>query len=292
MTLHLYPLSRDRPGDFKLIKAIARVHLAAWMVIPLMQTIMYQPELTSAAKRADYLEGDTKSLKTEKEVRFVVVIDDALTPDEDDEYEDDDKEDVGSGHGGRPKGRVIAAMKYYLVPSTGPHPDTDTQKEIDRRSNAANMDTASAATHPSPSDSHMNDALSNLFVEKLVAIRQEVTALIGTHVLIDNIYTDPAHHRRGAGAMLMRVATQHADELGWPSMLEASPLGMKLYESAGYEVLPGKDIWIDLKRWENGGDKGVGYSEKRLVELGGERRSQDGWYAQVVMVRAANSRVQ
>jgi hypothetical protein len=115
--------------------------------------------------------------------------------------------------------------------------------------------------------------------------------MIGTHILIDNIYTDPAHHRRGAGAMLMRVATQHADELGWPSMLEASPLGMKLYESVGYEILPGKDIWIDLKRWENGGDRGVEYSEKRQAEVGGVRTSQDGWYAQMIMVRPAKSLV-
>lgn len=265
------------------MKAIARVHLAAWLMIPLMRTIMYQPELTNSTKRAGYLEGDTHALETEDQVRFVVVIDDALAPD--DEDEDDGENEDPNEEGGRPKGRVIAAIKYYIVTATGPHPDSETQKEIDKLSASTDRDTT-PADKPS---SYMNDALSDLFVAKLIAARQEATAVIGTHVLIDNLYTDPAHHRRGAGGMLMRVAVQHADELGWPSMLEASPLGMKVYESAGYEIQPGKDIWIDLKRWENGGDKGVEFSERRLAEVGGVKRIEDGWYAQMIMVRPARS---
>lgn len=286
MTLHTYALSRDRPGDFGLMKAIARIHLAAWLTIPLMQTIMYRPEITNPANRARYLKRDTDSLRNEDQVRFVVVIDDELSPDEDDVV------DEGEQESDSPKGRVVAAIKYYLVPSTGPHPDSETQVEIDKQSGSSiptDDDTARVGDSNSTT-SNMNHALSDIFVAELVAARQEATKIIGTHVLIDNLYTDPAHHRRGAGGMLMRVAVQHADEIGWPSMLEASPLGMKVYESVGFEVLEGKDIWIDLKRWDNGGDKGPEFSERRLVEVGGMKRIEDGWYAQMIMVRPARSK--
>lgn len=291
MTLHTYTLSRSPASDFKLFRAIARVHLAAWLQIPLMGAIMYRPELTNAANRARYFKTDTESLRNEDEVRFVVVLDDQLVPDELDE----DKEEVdGVGDGERPKGRVIAAIKYYVVAATGAHPDAETQKEIDKQSAssvAADTDAATATTSDTGTKTpHMNHALSSTFVAGLIAARQEATQLIGTHVLIDNLYTDPAHHRRGAGGMLMRVAVQEADHLGLPCMLEASPMGMKVYESVGFEVLPGKHIWIDLLRWKEGGDKGVEFSEKRLAQAGGVRRVEDGWYVQMIMLRSAKSK--
>ncbi|KEF56345.1 uncharacterized protein A1O9_07926 [Exophiala aquamarina CBS 119918] len=290
MTLHTYTLSRSRPHDFKLFRAIARVHLAAWLEIPLMGTIMYRPELTNAANWARYLQTDTESLKNEDEVRFVVVLDDQLVPDETDVETDVEGAGEAEGDGARPEGRVIAAIKYYVVPATGAHPDTETQREIDKQSaSSVAADTEAAATS-SAKTPHMNHELSDIFVASLIAARQEATQLIGAHVLIDNVYTDPAHHRRGAAGMLMRLAVREADQLGLPCMLEASPMGMKVYESVGFGVLPGKDIWIDLLRWEEGGDQGEEFSERRLEQAGGVRTAGDGWYVQMIMLRPAKSK--
>jgi len=302
MTLHTYALSRTRPSDFKLFRAIARVHLAAWLRVPLMATIMYRPELTGAANRARYFNTDTEALRNEDEVRFVVVLDDLLVPDELDEDEDEDEAEGETRDDQRPKGRVVAAIKYYVVPGTGAHPDAETQKEIDKQSATTSVaadstEAAIADTTTSDGDGgttstkipHMNHELSSTFVASLVAARQEATRVIGTHVLVDNLYTDPAHHRRGAGKMLMRIAVQEADRLGLPCMLEASPMGLKLYESVGFEVVPGKDIWVDLLRWEHGGDKGEEFSETRLARAGGTRSVEDGWYVQMTMLRPAKS---
>ena len=76
--------------------------------------------------------------------------------------------------------------------------------------------------------------------------------------MIDNLYTNPTRRRRGAGGMLMRRACREAYDRGLPAMLEASPAGMRLYEAVGSKQAdwPGTEIWIDLRRWKNGGDKG------------------------------------
>ncbi|KAF2644320.1 acyl-CoA N-acyltransferase [Massarina eburnea CBS 473.64] len=51
------------------------------------------------------------------------------------------------------------------------------------------------------------------------------------HVLV----TDPKHHRRGAGARLVKWGTDKADKAGLPSYLEASEKGRLLYARLGFE---------------------------------------------------------
>ena len=53
------------------------------------------------------------------------------------------------------------------------------------------------------------------------------------HVLV----TDPKHHRRGAGAMLVRWGIDQADEANLPSFLEASQQGKPLYSRFGFEAV-------------------------------------------------------
>lgn len=52
------------------------------------------------------------------------------------------------------------------------------------------------------------------------------------HLLV----TDPAHQRRGAGAMLVRWGIERADKARLPSYLEASMPGRPLYARLGFEA--------------------------------------------------------
>ncbi|EXJ62333.1 hypothetical protein A1O7_02767 [Cladophialophora yegresii CBS 114405] len=274
MTLHLYTLSPERVTDFKLLPAVARIHFAAWMTIELMQTAYYGPESSHPVITQKYLDRHTHSLQNERQCRFVVVVDDELK----DEATPKHKErSTGTEQvSGRPRGRVIAAIKYYLVPAGGPHPDTGTQEVIDNPDQSVHGLT------------YENEALGNAFVGPMVAARKHAMKTLGAHMVIDFLYTDPAHQRRGAGGMLMRHACREADDLGLPTMLEASPAGMSVYGAFGFRKAewPGAEIWIDLKRWDNGGDKGQEFEDERLEADPGRK---NGWYVQIVMVRPAQA---
>ncbi|KIX08139.1 uncharacterized protein Z518_02795 [Rhinocladiella mackenziei CBS 650.93] len=270
--LHLYPLSPHRKSDHAYLPAIARIHLAAWLTNPMMRTVFYGPASSHPEFIASNLQRHSKAFVEEYDdernaCRFAVVIDDAWRP--------DPEEESGKGGGDedeRPKGEVIAAIKYYLVNPNAPTSET-----------ASAPSSTAVRTWPP----YSNGALASHFWSCLVHVRTRLTALLGPHVLVDNLYTDPVHHRRGAGGMLMQHACAEADAKGWPSMLEASPAGLGVYERVGFRRVIAEDvdqIWVDLKRWENGGDKGKEFSQKRLEEDGGRG---DGWYAQVVMVRPA-----
>jgi GNAT superfamily N-acetyltransferase len=246
------------------------------MTLELMQTVYYGPESSHPLITQKYLDRHTHSLRNEPQCRFVVAIDDEL---EDDAGPGDQGGRTGTDQDSeRPRGRVIAAIKYYLVPEGDPHPDSGTQEVID---DPGQLKVVHGLTYE-------NEALSNAFVGPLVDARRHGMKALGTHMLIDLLYTDPAHQRRGAGGMLMRHACREADDLGLPTMLEASPAGMSVYEAVGFRKTewPGAEIWIDLKRWDNGGDKGQEFEDKRLVT---DPRREDEWYAQIVMVRPAKA---
>ncbi|OCT50388.1 hypothetical protein CLCR_07589 [Cladophialophora carrionii] len=192
----------------------------------------------------------------------VVVIDDEL---EDETVLEHEEGSTGTEQvSEKPRGRVIAAIKYYLVPEGGPHPDTGTQEVMDY----PNL--------PVHGLTYENEALSNAFVGPMVAARKHAMKTLGPHMVIDVLYTDPAHQRRGAGGMLMRHACREADGLGLPTMLEASPAGVSVYEAVGFTKAewPGAEIWIDIKRWDNGGDRGQEFENERLRADPGRK---DGW---------------
>lgn len=276
MTLHLYTLSRDRPSDFKILKAIARIHFAAWMTLPLNQKIYYGAEKYQSTIIKKYLDVHTNSLQNEPACRLVVLMDDEL----EEETAGQEENPAGRSVNGEkqisegPRGRVIAAIKYYIVPGEGPHPDSGTQEVIDN---------PNQPVHESP---YENEALANAFVGPMVGARKNLMATLGSHLCVDNLYTDPSQQRRGAGGILMRHACKEADALGLPAMLESSPVGLKLYEGVGFRKaeVPGAEIWIDLKRWENGGDKGQKFEDDRLRV---DPSRKDGWYLQIMMIRPA-----
>ena len=86
--------------------------------------------------------------------RFAVVIDDELQDDVVHKMEESNQK-ILAGH-------VIAAMKYHVIPGDGPHPDTDTQDVIDN------------PQQPLKESLYEKVALSNVFVEVMVAARQNV----------------------------------------------------------------------------------------------------------------------
>ncbi|KAF1935176.1 hypothetical protein EJ02DRAFT_460598 [Clathrospora elynae] len=59
--------------------------------------------------------------------------------------------------------------------------------------------------------------------------------------------TDPEHHRRGAGAMLVDWGVRKADSAQLPSFLESSPMGRPLYERMGFR--PKEVVMWDLKKY-------------------------------------------
>ncbi|OCL10895.1 hypothetical protein AOQ84DRAFT_336738 [Glonium stellatum] len=75
------------------------------------------------------------------------------------------------------------------------------------------------------------------------------------HMLI----TLPEHHRRGAGAMLLKWGLDQADKAQLPSYLEASDMGRPLYEKLGYR--PVKETFFDLSKY---GSEGI---ERNTVML-------------------------
>ncbi len=273
MPLHVYPLTPSNSNDHLYFSAIARVHLAAWLSVPLMKAIYYGPPEAYPGYLATMRDRHSKAFREEKDCRFAVVLDDALPPDE---------EIISGWKQAEPsndpptKGKVIAAIKYYFVdPATSnPSESTPPSSSKDKRSWPP----------------HSHEALASDFWTHLVKARDLLTSRLGRHVLVDNLYTDPSHHRRGAGGLLMRHACADADSHNLPSMLEASPKGLGVYQSVGFALFGegGDDgrgnIWVDLERWAGAEDRGVEFTERRLKE---DPEKREGWYVQILMVRPA-----
>jgi len=189
------------------------------------------------------LQRHTASLTEDPTTRWAVVLDDAIS--------------------GEPADQVIAAIKYNVFQNA--------EAEAKRKD-------AGERTWPEGT----NVALVDEFWNGIVKSRQQHGKELGAHMSVDLLMTDPKHHRRGAGRLLVRHAVERADELGIPAMLEASPEGLKLYESVGFKEVD--HFWINLQRYENGGEKG-----EEPAKAQGEPGKTNGWYRQVIMLRPAQT---
>ncbi|RMD41113.1 hypothetical protein DV735_g4060, partial [Chaetothyriales sp. CBS 134920] len=121
----------------------------------------------------------------------------------------------------------------------------------------------------------VNVALASSFWELIVATRQHHTAKLGGHVNVEILATLPEYHGRGAGRALLDQVLAEADARGLTAVLEASQEGLRLYRSVGFvPEEDGKwDIWVDLGRWEGGGDKGADWKEGN--KQGGEVKANE-----------------
>lgn len=66
-------------------------------------------------------------------------------------------------------------------------------------------------------------------------------------VFLHLLVTDPEHHRRGAGGLLLRWGTKIADDVQLPSFLESTLVGRPLYQRWGFE--PRHEETWDLTRF-------------------------------------------
>ncbi|KAH7118935.1 acyl-CoA N-acyltransferase [Dendryphion nanum] len=71
--------------------------------------------------------------------------------------------------------------------------------------------------------------------------------IMGTrpYFCLDTLVTHPDHHRRGAGGLLIKWGIEEADRRNVECYLEASPMGVPLYERYGFEKV--RDIELDLR---------------------------------------------
>lgn len=74
------------------------------------------------------------------------------------------------------------------------------------------------------------------------------------------LVVDPEHHRRGAGAMLVRWGVEKADEIGIEGILEGSRMGRPLYEKFGFQV-------VHTERFEMGkyGEEFEGMTDENVI---------------------------
>ncbi|KAF2491930.1 acyl-CoA N-acyltransferase [Lophium mytilinum] len=83
----------------------------------------------------------------------------------------------------------------------------------------------------------------NPFMKLLSDAKKEIMAL-RPYWMLDALSTHPAHHRRGAGAILTQWGLERADNEGLETYLEASTMGQPLYEKYGFR--PIKTLSFDL----------------------------------------------
>jgi GNAT superfamily N-acetyltransferase len=77
--------------------------------------------------------------------------------------------------------------------------------------------------------------------------------------VLNVLATDPEHHRRGAGTMLLSWGLRKADSAQLPSFLESSPMGKPLYARLGFK--PVEVVHWDLTKY---GYEGSDYSTVML----------------------------
>jgi GNAT superfamily N-acetyltransferase len=246
MTLKLRELSPSVSADSALIPAIARVHLAAWLTNTLYKTIYFGPPSSHAAIIETNRQRHMQNFTSNPSARFAVILDDRIGNDENPD---------------QPAASQLIAWAKYDIFAT---PDAAESRQ----------DTGKRTWPP-----YTNVALVNHFWDMLVISRHQNSKAIGAHISVDLLATDPVHHRRGAGRMLMQYIAKQADELGLRATIEGSPEGLKLYRSVGFELVD--EFWVDLLRFEGGEDKG----EKWAEDQGRTPGQGPGWYKQVAMLR-------
>ncbi|KEF53387.1 uncharacterized protein A1O9_10362 [Exophiala aquamarina CBS 119918] len=250
MPLRVQPLSPTNPADIALIPTISQIHLAAWLSNSLYSKIYYGPPSSHAGIIQANQQRHLESFTSNPTSYFTVVVDDEI-PTSLDKNGPDHRVDHT---------QIIAFLKYDVFASV---------EAVEARKDA------SKRTWPP----YTNTALVGNFWNSIVETRKRFSKEIGPHVNVDIVGTDPNHHRRGAGKLLMQHVVEKIDELGLTGTLEASPQGLKLYSSFGF--VPVHDVWVDILRFEDGGDKGDEWA-KAEGRVPGEG---EGWYKHVAMVR-------
>ncbi|KAF1964921.1 hypothetical protein BU23DRAFT_41487 [Bimuria novae-zelandiae CBS 107.79] len=88
-------------------------------------------------------------------------------------------------------------------------------------------------------------------LEPLRAAQHEIMGKAEPYLKLDSLVTHPEHHRRGAGRMLLEWGLNKADEEGCRIYLDATPVGLRLYKQAGFQVV--KEVTFDMGKWGGAG---------------------------------------
>jgi ribosomal protein S18 acetylase RimI-like enzyme len=70
------------------------------------------------------------------------------------------------------------------------------------------------------------------------------------HVVLGLLCVHPDHQRQGAGRELVQWGLRQAADLGLTVHLEASPEGIPLYRSLGFEIV--ETITVNAGEWDGG----------------------------------------
>lgn len=55
--------------------------------------------------------------------------------------------------------------------------------------------------------------------------------------MLDVLATNPKHHRRGAAKLLLQWGLDRADQAGWETYVEASPMGRGVYPRFQFKLI-------------------------------------------------------
>ena len=244
---HLNPLSKAPPNqhgesDTYLISSLATIQLRAWLTSPLYQHIYYADSSTHPGIVDSMITRHKNSLLNEPTCHLISLL-------------HCEEPEVGEPW------KVIAFIKYHVFASV---------EQIERRTDAGKRQW--------PEGMHV-DMVEDVWT-RIAECRHRYGKQLGPHVDVEILATDPDYQRMGAGRMLLDAVCAQADRLGLPGYLEGSEEGKKLYESC--EFVGEENIWVDLRRWEDGKDRGKDWRGEGAKEGVGE-----GWYNQQVMLRPA-----
>jgi GNAT superfamily N-acetyltransferase len=245
MPFHLNKLDKTinalGESDIYLLPPLASLQLRSWLSSPLYRYIYPGPPSTHPSISSNML-GRHKHALLESPTCHIISLIHSSDP------------EVGEPW------VPVGFVKYHLFKS-----QSDVEKRVD----------AGARTWPEGT----NVAMVEWVWSRIKDSRLRYGAKLGAHVDVEILAVDPGFQRQGAGRMLMDAVLREADEAGLQMYLEGSEEGRVLYERLGFVTQ--EVIWVDLPRWENGGDKGEGWEAGRTEGKG------EGWYCQRIMLRAA-----
>ena len=174
-----------------------------------------------------------KDLQEKPHMRHLVIVDSEASP----EFEDVARLDETNRKAAEAEGRVVALAIWNVYA----HGRTD--QELDKEMEDVFRDEMPPGC---------NEQLYRYMLEKCTKSRRHIMGN-KPYMLLSILATASAHHRRGLGAMLLRQGLEEADGLGLPAHLEASRVGLALYERFGFETVG--DVVIESERLDMTGDQ-------------------------------------
>lgn len=217
-----------RPLQETDLPAFDRILESAFSLAGLMQ--LFYPNGQTAADLAHNNRQTLNRMRNDPTYRYMLVVDTDLAPLPQDLAASQPTEVIGEtalpalrdAQEGRPVG--VSVWKIFTEDRSPAQLDADGKK-------------AAEDGFPPSADRRFMGA----FFEAVGKAKRE-TVGGRKHVLLHILATDPAHHRRGVGAVALEWGLREADRLGLEAYLEASDMGKPLYARWGFEEVGRMDF--------------------------------------------------